>query len=132
MISLFPYLNSVCFRLDWEQRKSRHASRSGIGLNLAIWSPLLVSNAYGDTLSNFFFKCVGFYFYLVLTEYIFLGEGLTNISSVVESGLGLPTPEELVRDQSMERSANDSAKAMKVGVFFCCSSHFVLLNLVLL
>ncbi|VBB27087.1 unnamed protein product [Acanthocheilonema viteae] len=36
-----------------------------------------------------------------------VGEGLTNISSVVESSLGLPTPEELVRGQSMEKLAND-------------------------
>ncbi|VDK69754.1 unnamed protein product [Litomosoides sigmodontis] len=40
-------------------------------------------------------------------------EGLTNISSVVESGLGLPTAEELVRNQSIERPANDSGKAIR-------------------
>ncbi|CAG9536490.1 unnamed protein product [Cercopithifilaria johnstoni] len=39
-----------------------------------------------------------------------VGEGLTNASSVIESGLGLPTPEELVRSQLVEKSANDSTK----------------------
>ncbi|EJD74588.1 hypothetical protein, variant [Loa loa] len=42
-----------------------------------------------------------------------VGEGLTNISSVVESGLGLPAPEELVRNQPVERRVNDSAVAAK-------------------
>uniref|UniRef100_A0A1I8ECA1 Uncharacterized protein n=1 Tax=Wuchereria bancrofti TaxID=6293 RepID=A0A1I8ECA1_WUCBA len=42
-----------------------------------------------------------------------VGEGLTNISSAVESGLGLPAPEELVRNQSAERPTNNSAVITK-------------------
>ncbi|KAK6111740.1 hypothetical protein QQG55_44855 [Brugia pahangi] len=42
-----------------------------------------------------------------------VGEGLTNISSAVESGLGLPALEELVRNQSVERSTNNSAVITK-------------------
>ncbi|VIO88064.1 Uncharacterized protein BM_BM14758 [Brugia malayi] len=42
-----------------------------------------------------------------------VGEGLTNISSAVESGLGLPAPAELVRNQSVERSTNNSAVITK-------------------
>uniref|UniRef100_A0A0R3RPM0 Protein FAM114A2 n=1 Tax=Elaeophora elaphi TaxID=1147741 RepID=A0A0R3RPM0_9BILA len=42
-----------------------------------------------------------------------VGEGLTNISSVVESGLGLPTPEKLVRNQSVEKPTNDCTEAAK-------------------
>uniref|UniRef100_A0A8R1XTW6 Uncharacterized protein n=1 Tax=Onchocerca volvulus TaxID=6282 RepID=A0A8R1XTW6_ONCVO len=43
-----------------------------------------------------------------------VGEGLTNISSAVESGLGLPTPEELVKNQWTESPANASVKVAKV------------------
>ncbi|VDO30604.1 unnamed protein product [Onchocerca flexuosa] len=44
-----------------------------------------------------------------------VGEGLTNISSAVESSLGLPTPEELVKSQWTESPANASIKVAKAG-----------------
>lgn len=73
---------------------------------------------------NFFFKFLEFYFHLFPFKcYILSGEGLTNISSAVESGLGLPTPEELVKNQWTESPANASVKVAKV--VFILALHFI-------
>lgn len=97
-----------------------------------MWSLLLVSNAcialvmvlnmFVIICQNVIFKCPAFNFCLLLTEkFFFSGEGLTSITSVVESGLRFPAPEELVGNHSIERPSNDFTEVL---IFHCLNSSF--------
>lgn len=54
----------------------------------------------------------------ILSRSSISGEGLTNITSVVESGLGLPSPEELARYQPDEGSSNAAEVTRPHCTFF--------------
>lgn len=107
-----------------------------------MWSLLLVSNACSTPVVKFNMLMVvyqifssnalDFTFIYSLLNVIFLSEeGLTNISNVVESGLGLPTPEELVRNESIERPANDSTVLVEVDIFLLQWFILYLMDLIL-
>ncbi|VDN20775.1 unnamed protein product [Gongylonema pulchrum] len=85
---------------DWDFDEPPVTATSGSGTQACNNSEQQVNYA--------FVKC-----YIFLTTVLLLlhlpSEGLTNISSVVEAGLGLPSPEELAKSDAHEKPANDAA-----------------------